>query len=314
MVTKSASDWIYPAPPSGAECINNRPASNLGEVVWLSPRTRQGDTAGDENGAMRQVEVKKSAIVDQIPVVWVEPRVGREKAQLAVWLPGLTMTKESTLPFLQRLAYAGFVAVSLDPWQHGERGSETGQEIGRRVFGNFRRYMWPILGHTTLDSMRIVDWAIEKFDVEPNVVAGGLSMGGDIAVALAGIDRRVARVAAIVATPDWTRPGMCRLTERGRFLPQGKADPYGQWFFDQLNPITHLGRYSHGPAIDFECGAEDTHVPPDGAIRFQTEMEASYPRAAKSVRVTLHPGLGHITAGGDRRVAQNCLDWLRSTS
>jgi len=154
------------------------------------------------------------------------------------------------------------VAVSLDPWRHGQRGTESGEQIAQRVFGNFRRHMWPILGQTTLDSLRVVDWAMADLHAGPEVVAGGVSMGGDVAVALAGIDNRITRVAAIVATPDWTRPGMTDLFDPYRVLPQGQADAYAQWFHDQLDPLTHLHAYAHGPAITFECGADDTHVPP----------------------------------------------------
>lgn len=49
------------------------------------------------------------------------------------------------------------VAISFDPWQHGERGTESGDQILSRVFGDFCRQMWQILGQTTLDSLRVVD-------------------------------------------------------------------------------------------------------------------------------------------------------------
>jgi len=122
-------------------------------------------------------------------VIWVEPAVRPPAARLALWLPPLTRAKEDALPFLRELAGAGFVAVSFDQWQHGERGTESGEQIAQRVFGNFRGHMWPILGQTTLDSLRVIDWAMATLDTGPEVVAGGVSMGGDVAVALAGIDR-----------------------------------------------------------------------------------------------------------------------------
>ncbi len=78
---------------------------------------------------------------------------------------------------------------------------------------------------------------------------GGLSMGGDIAVAAAGLDHRVERVAAIIATPDWLRPGMQDLFNPGTVLPPGEPDAYAQYFYDHLNPLTHLAAFVHGPAI-----------------------------------------------------------------
>jgi dienelactone hydrolase len=51
----------------------------------------------------------------------------------------------------------------------------------------------------------VLDWIIANRDVLiSKMVAGGFSMGGDISIALAGIDHRVGRVAAIGSTPDWT--------------------------------------------------------------------------------------------------------------
>ena len=148
-----------------------------------------------------------AADVDGIPVVWIQPDNQDGDARIALWLPWLTGTKETTIPFLAELAGRGFTAVSFDPWQHGERGTETAEQISARVFGDFRRHMWPILGQTTLDALRVADWAAVEFGAT-DMAAGGVSMGGDIAVALAGIDQRISRVAAIAATPDWTRPGM----------------------------------------------------------------------------------------------------------
>ncbi len=97
-----------------------------------------------------------SALVDHIPVIWFEPQTDRPTRQLIIYLPPFSGTKELMIPYLQDLAAAGFVALSFDPWQHGERGTESRTEISTRVFGNFRRHMWPILGQTTLDMLRMV--------------------------------------------------------------------------------------------------------------------------------------------------------------
>jgi uncharacterized protein len=245
--------------------------------------------------------------VDHIPVVWVEPSAPMPEAPLALWLPALSTNKEWVLPFLHELAAAGFVAVSFDPWQHGERATESSEQIRARVFGSFRRHMWPILGQTTLECLRVIDWATQTLGVGQRIVAGGISMGGDVSVALAGIDHRVARVAAVVATPDWTRPGMRDLADPETVLPQGEADAYAQWFYDQLDPLTHLEAYGHGPAIAFECGEEDLHVPADGALRFQAALRDTHPAAGERVRVTVQPGVGHLNADTTPRC---CLEWF----
>jgi len=42
-----------------------------------------------------------------------------------------------------------------------------------------------------LDAFCVLDWAVSKYKLNNGIVVGGISMGGDIAVSLAGIDKRV---------------------------------------------------------------------------------------------------------------------------
>jgi len=249
-------------------------------------------------------------VVDSIPVLLARPEPAADRHRLAVWLPYFTGTKEAMAPTLERLASRGFTALSLDPWQHGERGTETGDELSRRVFAAFRRGMWPILGQTTLDAIRVLDWALERFDVSADVVAGGISMGGDISVALAGADHRVRRVAAVVATPDWTRPGMASIDDASEVIDQGEPSGYAAWLYRALDPMTNLARFAHGPAIRFELGAADTHVPPGSAFAFVDALRTVAPEAAKRVQVIAHDGLGHLDAARDEAVLDAAITWL----
>lgn len=197
----------------------------------------------------------EAAQVDDIPVILARPDAASSVRRLALWMHFLGGTKEVVAPFLSRLAAAGVTAVSFDAWQHGERTEEPPDQLMTRAFGQFRRNVWPILGHSTLDAMRILDWAVERFQPD-QVVAGGVSMGGDISVALAGIDTRISRVAAMIATPDWTRPGMGMLTDPESVVDQGEPTPYGQWLFDHLNPMTHLDSFRPSTRYRLRLGRE----------------------------------------------------------
>ena len=117
--------------------------------------------------------------------------------------------------------------------------------------------------------------------------AAGVSTGGDVAVALAGVDLRIDRVAALVATPDRARPGMQTLAEDPVRLDQGEADRYAQWYFDALNPVTHREAYERDVAIAFLCEAADLHVPAEAVARFRTALCDRDPRTADRVRVEL---------------------------
>jgi len=264
----------------------------------------------------RIVQAAGTQMVDHIPVVWRLPQERREELPLpsplplALWLPALSVDKEWVAPFLDDLAGAGFAAVSIDLWQHGERGSESPEQIRDRVFGDYRRHKWPILGQTILDALRVIDWAADALGAGGAVAVGGISLGGDAAVGLAGIDPRVARVAAIAASPDWLYPGMHGFDDPRALLPQGNPDAYAQWFYDSLDPMTHLDRYARGPAIAFECGGDDFHVPAQAALQFKDALAAAHPDAAERVRVTVHPGISHFDAVQDAGLHRRCLEWF----
>ena len=245
--------------------------------------------------------------VDTIPVLWIEPEPPTKQTlpPLVIWLPGFSSTKETVQPYLVQLSQAGFLAVSFDPWLHGKRGNETQQELSARVFGNFRRYMWPIIGQTALDTLRIIDWAFARFALAPQVSVGGFSMGGDIAVTVAGLDMRVCTVVAMISTPNWLRPRM--QSKPGVLIPPGEPDHYAQFLYDQLNPLTHLHAYAHQPAITFECGSQDAHIPPDDALQFEKELRVLYPDYGDRLRVNLHPGVGHEIRDEQREAG---LHWL----
>lgn len=240
----------------------------------------------------------RRGLVADIPVVWCEPASGSR--ELVIWLPGFSGTKENVEPQLRDVAQAGFIALSYDPFQHGERRIETNEALVTRIIGNIRRHFWPILAHTAQDANTVIDWAQSELGVESKVRMGGVSMGGDIAVAAAGMDHRIATIAACVATPDWLRPGSHE--------PPGEPDEAAQRCYDECNPLTHLERYAHGPAIRFECGAQDTQVPPDGAQRFAAALSSAYAVFPERLQVHLHEGVAHTFT---EAMWQNALDWFR---
>ncbi|HVF10638.1 MAG TPA: prolyl oligopeptidase family serine peptidase [Abditibacteriaceae bacterium] len=238
-------------------------------------------------------------IVGGIPLLWIEPQPGTGRT-LAIWLPGFSGTKESVEPQLRDLAGAGFVALSYDPWQHGERRIETQEALSQRILGNIRRHFWPILAHTAEESSQVIDWAVTSLGVAPDVRMGGISMGGDIAVAAAGADRRIRAVAACVATPDWLRPGS--------FEAPGEPDADSLACYERRNPLTHLELYAHCPALSFQCGAMDAQVPPDGAQRFVAALQPAYRDCPERLEVCLHEGVAHAFT---EAMWHNCLSWFQ---
>ncbi|MCC7261459.1 MAG: prolyl oligopeptidase family serine peptidase [Candidatus Latescibacteria bacterium] len=220
----------------------------------------------------------------EIPLLWAEPAAGAPR-RLVVWLPGFSGNKEGVQAQLLDLAAAGLVGLSFDPWGHGERSTEGVEALRQRVRGNIRRHFWPILAHTAQETLQVIDWALSQLGVEPAVGMGGISMGGDISVAAAGLDHRIDRVAAAIATPDWLRPGS--------FEPPGEPDDDARTAYERCNPLTHLGAYHHCPALCFLCGDQDQQVPPDGAERFAAALAPAYAACPERLQVHRQPGTAH---------------------
>lgn len=219
-----------------------------------------------------------------IPLLWAEPDPGAPR-RLVIWLPGFSGSKDGVQDQLCDLARAGFVGLSFDPWEHGERSVEGVEALRQRVRGNIRRHFWPILARTAEEVPAVVDWAISQLGVEPGVGMGGISMGGDISVAAAGLEPRIGRVAAAIATPDWLRPGS--------FEPPGEADAAARAAYERRNPLTHLEAYRHCPALCFLCGDQDRQVPPDGAERFAAALAPAYAAHPERLEIYRQPGTAH---------------------
>ena len=238
--------------------------------------------------------------VEGIPVLLVAP--AEPTRPPALWMSHLGGSMDKTLPMLELLAGLSMPAVSFEAPRHGTRGEGDTWAFAAHTLAAFRARMWPLLGETTLEALTVVDWALAQTGAS-TIGAGGDSMGGDVAVALAGIDPRVARVAAIGSTPDWARPGMTVLDDPGTVLDQGEPTTYSAWLRAQLDPMLHVERYERDVALAFECGDEDSHVPPENA-------EAFAARLTGRVRVRRLEGLDHLGAVRSAEAHEACAAFL----
>ncbi|HWQ11593.1 MAG TPA: prolyl oligopeptidase family serine peptidase [Roseiflexaceae bacterium] len=244
--------------------------------------------------------------IGEIPLLWEEPTAPGER-RLVIWLPGFTSSKEAVHRYLRELAAAGYLALSYDPVDHGERSRTAEGEVFAPDSGAFRdpatgkayRHFWAILAETADEAPAVIDWAIATLGVAPPMGMGGISMGGNIAVVAAGIDRRIAAVAAGIAEADWLRPGST--------IPLSAPNAYVQSCYDRCDPLTNLHRYQHRPAITFQLGADDTLIPPGGAQRFVRALGPTYADSSERIEAVLEEGVGHEFTEG---MWQRSLRWF----
>lgn len=246
--------------------------------------------------------------IDNIPLALYRPNEANNRNVLAVWLPYLGGERETIKPHLQKLADDGYYAISIDPYLHGSRKENI--DIRERVFRNFRQEMWSILGYTVLDVLKVIDWGIAEFKLKNKIVAGGLSMGGDIAITLAGIDSRIERVSTVGASPDWNRPGMTDVFDSGQIIAQGTPTSLGQWFYDRLNPMEHISSYAHLPLMHFELGATDTHISPEWSLAFREELSKTFPEASDRITININDELNHIELLQNEMIVDRAIEFL----
>jgi alpha-beta hydrolase superfamily lysophospholipase len=245
--------------------------------------------------------------VSNIPVIWLEPTATPAR-KLVIWLHGFTESHADVTSNLRDLAAAGYVAFSFDPADHGtlsrypqerEIIDPTDGSFIADTDGKLYRHFWSIEAETADSIPRLIDWAIAELGVVPEVGIGGKSMGGDIAVAAAGLDKRITVVAACIATPDWLKPGSIYEVRAPNAAIQAQ--------FDQHNPITNLERYQHCPAMLFQCGTADTVVPAAGALRFSQALADTYRNCPYKLEVLLEEGVEHELT---ETMWRNALRWF----
>lgn len=252
--------------------------------------------------------------IDHIPVLYVQAKNELVPRRLAIFQNGLGGRKEDMISFLEDIAQKGYMAMSFDKCQHGERSSESHQEVTKRCLQNIRRYGWYILGQTVLDTFRVIDWSLNKLDILPEIYLGGISMGGDVALSVAGIHPNISKVITVGSTPDWLRPGLKNPAHSKYDIQYGKPDICTQLFYECFNPITNLSRYLKTPPISCILGENDTQIPPENSERFKSMLADLSPEAAKNIvlRYFMGENTDHINTirRSDEWWPELCNWWL----
>lgn len=274
--------------------------------------------AFDEPSVVEIGEYKVNKVwVDLIPVYYITPEGYQDgdDMKICIFLSGLSGNKESLVStYAKYILENGYTAVFFDHYLHGERANiynpttsltATAEEVTAlrsmilsTCFKNMYRFGWEILGNTSLNTLRVLDYFYDNFPVVESVM-GGHSMGGDTSLVVAGLDDRINRILCVVTAPDWLRPGMHDLNGWGNpELPSdpGEPDAMSVWYFDNFSPSMNLTRYDDGDIdVMFACGELDSHINPNWVYTFRENVYRLNPEAGSKLGIWTNMGAAHAS-------------------
>ena len=161
-----------------------------------------------------------------------------------------------------------------------------------------------------MDTCRVIDWAIENFNLNEDVVIGGLSMGGDIAITLAGIDTKIKKVAAIAASPDWNRTGMTDVMDSKKIIERGNPSYFGQWLYNKMNPMTNLKSFCRPLKLHIELGELYTHINPQWSIAFKNVLCENYSNSDSNIEIVMNEGFNHLSLIQRKSIIDKAIDFM----
>ena len=104
------------------------------------------------------------------------------------------------VPYAKVLTDLGYVAICIDHWIFGERSHTSELETYKGMIWQ-GRVLW---GMMVFDSLKALDWLVERPDVDPARVGTiGMSMGSSMAQWLAALDTRIKVAVDICCLVDW---------------------------------------------------------------------------------------------------------------
>ncbi len=116
---------------------------------------------------------------------------------------GFTANKEVNRKELHALAAAGYLAIGVDNWGHGERRLAD-FEARFADPAHWETTFVELLQHSVVEVPDLIDsLAARGLLHEGRLGLAGISMGGMIAYGAVPLDRRIRAIATIVATPKW---------------------------------------------------------------------------------------------------------------
>ena len=302
------------------------------------PLAAQVEALSPTNGYARVHFSYASDAAQRVPGLLLKATNATGRLPVVIVMHGTGGTKEGTLPWLEKLAGRGFLAVAIDGRYHGERtkaghGTDEYYDAIARAWRDPREH--PFYYDTVWDVMRLVDYLATRDDVDPQRIgAVGISKGGIETYLATAADTRIAVSVPCIGVQsfrwaldhnDWKR----RIaTIQGAFDAAAKeagvtnADTaFVRKFYDRVVP----GIYSEfdGPVmlpliaprpLLVINGDSDDHTPLPGVQECVAAAQAAYRtnKAEDHFAVRIQEKTGHkVTDESETAAIEWFVKWLK---
>ncbi len=310
------------------------------------PRVELEPIVGPATTIDRLLEIRFSYLSEarqRVPGILVKPAEISGRRPAVIVLHGTGGNKTDALPFLFRLAKAGFIGVAVDGRYHGQRaiGVATIPPMNAYETEIFRAFegqsvQHPLYYDTVWDLMRLIDYLQTRDDVDRGRIGVyGISKGGVESYLLAAADPRVAAaVPAIgVQTFQWGldhdawygRVGTFQKAFDAAAKSQGIGRPdaaFTKKFYDTVIPgidgefdgPRFLPLIAPRPLLVINSD-DDPHTPIDGVYLAADAARAAYHQCGLDDHFSLivqHRAGHQVLPGSQRAVIDFFRRWLNA--
>lgn len=197
--------------------------------------------------------------IGAVPIRTFVPTRASGRSGAVLLYHGLRSSMGSVVREAAILAEAGLTVVLVDAPHHGARRSRVVDEMPNALEMPGFATVLRVVREARDEVPALVDHLLAEG--HPRVAVAGVSFGGFIALAAATVEPRLAAIASVLGTPDWTpRSGAVppELAEVVRESPLERPETFA------LRPLSMLN------------GALDENVPPGGARALAEKLRPIY--------------------------------------
>lgn len=210
---------------------------------------------------------------------------------------GLLGDKRHTMSTCLRLADSGFLAVSMDARDHGERMEPR---FWQRLRGNMPSFFFPILLGTAKDVGKVIDYLEERVEADVGRVGMmGISMGGFTTVLSVTLEERIKAAASVLAGANYRILMRRQLQAKGLNETLGLSnepltdfDEHAKEFIEKYDPINHVERFRPIPLLLLNR-ERDHLVPLECATSLYDALKPTYKDTPDKLQIKVYPGFAH---------------------